>query len=124
MRFVGTVTRINNLKGSGCNGIFLRAKPNQTRDNPGLALVLHLAQGTRLTCRTAPIFFSKPRTPLEDAFVYKCERRLAVNLAAAHASVSTSADKTKKHRVMAHILSPSFSNGGGIERCEQGLRTR
>ena len=69
-------------QGLGCNGIFLRARPNQPKQNPdpGLALVLHLAQGTRLTCRTAPIFFSKPRTPLEDAFVYKCERRLAVSL--------------------------------------------
>ena len=96
----------------------------QSRENPGLALVLHLARGTRPICRTAPICFSKPRTPLEDAFVYKCEQRLAVSLAAAHASVSTSADKTKKHRVMAHISSRSLPNGYGIERCELGLRTR
>jgi len=39
----------------------------------------------------------------------------------------TRADKTKKiilRRVMAFTLSGSFSNGGGIERRELGLRTR
>ena len=120
MWFVGTVTRVNILKGSGV----MHLPEGQAQPDPGLALALHLARGTRPICRSAPIFFSKPRTPLEDAFVYDCERRLAVNLAAAHASVSTSADKTKKHRVMAHISSPSFPNGGGIEHCELGLRTR
>ena len=53
-------------------------------------------------------------------------RRLAVRLAAARASTSTSADKTKKdqiHRTMVSITSRTFSEGCGVGRRELCLRT-
>jgi len=54
-------------------------------------------------------------------------RRLAVRLVAARASISTSADKTRKkdqiHRMMVSISSRTFSKGGGVQRRELGLGT-
>jgi len=54
-------------------------------------------------------------------------RRLAVRLAAARASTSTSADKTKKrdqiHRMTVFISSQTFPKGGGVGRRELGLPT-
>jgi len=54
-------------------------------------------------------------------------RRLALRLAVARASTSTSADKARKkdqiHRTMVFILSRTFSKGGGVGRRELCLRT-